>query len=91
MTFLLFVTVKSISLYIAYLVTQKRTYGTILNHLSSHKNAHQIAEYEVLNWSSDYHFQLLLLGFKRFLGQAVSRKSAITPLILHTEWDSFDF
>ena len=28
---------------------------------------------------------------KRFLGQAVSRKSAITPSILHAAWDSFDF
>ena len=32
---------KFISLYVAYLVTQKRAYGTILNHLSSLKHAHQ--------------------------------------------------
>ena len=60
---------------IAYLVTQKRAYGTVLNHISSLKHAHQFAGHE-LTWSSDYHFQLLLQGVKRFLGQAVSRKSA---------------
>ena len=84
------ISVQSISLYIAYLVSQKCAYGTILNDLSSLKHAHKFAWYE-LTWSSDYHFQLLLRGVKRFLGQAVSRKSAITPSILHAAWDSFDF
>ena len=84
------ISVQSISLYIAYLVTQKRAYGTILNHLSSLKHAHQFPGCE-LTWNSDYYFQLLLRGVKRFLGQAVSRKSAITPFILHAAWDSFNF
>ena len=61
-------------LYIAYLVAQNRAYGTILNHISSLKHAHQLA---------GYRFQLLLGGAKGFLGQAVSRKSAITPSILY--------
>ena len=82
------ISVQSISLYIAYLVSQKCAYGTILNDLSSLKHAHKFAWYE-LTWSSDYHFQLLLRGVKRFLGQAVSRKSAITSSILHEAWDSF--
>ena len=77
-------------MYIAYLVAQNRTYGTILNHLSSLKHAHQLAGYE-LTWSSDYRFQLLLRGAKRFLGQAVSRKSAITPSILHAASALFNF
>ena len=83
------ISVKSISLYIAYLVMQKRASGTILNHLSSLKHAHQIAGYE-LTWSSNYHFQLLLRGTKRFLGQAVARKYAITPSILHAAFDHFN-
>lgn len=57
--------VKSISLYIAGLVTWNRASGTILNHLSSLKRAHQIAGYE-LTWSSNYHYQLLLRGTKLF-------------------------
>lgn len=57
--------VKSISLYIAGLVTWNRASGTILNHLSSLKCAHQIAGYE-LTWSSNYHYQLLLRGTKLF-------------------------
>lgn len=68
---------------------QKRASGTILNHLSSLKHAHQIAGYE-LTWSSNYHFQLLLRGTKRFLGQAVARKYAITPSILHAAFDHFN-
>ena len=63
------ISVKSISLYVAYLVAQKRAYGTVLNHISSLKHAHQFAGYQ-LTWSSDYYFQLLLRGVKRFLGQA---------------------
>ena len=82
------ISVQSISLYIAHLVSQKRAYGTILNDLSSLKHAHKFAWFE-LTWSSDYHFELLLQGVKRFLGQAVSRKSAITSSILHEAWDSF--
>ena len=85
------ISAQSISLYITYLVTQKRAYSTILNHLSSLKHAQKFAGYYELTWSSDYHFQLLLLGVKRFLGQAVSRKSAITPSILHAACNSFDF
>ena len=84
------ISVQSIILYISYLVAQKRAYGTILNHISSLKHAHQLAGYE-LTWSSDYRFQLLLRGAKRFLGQAVSRKSAITPSILHAAFDFFNF
>lgn len=84
------ISVQSSIRYISYLVTQKRTYGTILNHISSLKYAHQIARYE-LTWSSDYRFQLLLSGAKQFLGQAVSRKSAITPSILHAASDLFNF
>ena len=61
------INVESFSLYIAYLVAQKRAYGTVLNHVSSLKHAHRLAGYE-LTWSSDYHFQLLLRGVKRFLG-----------------------
>ena len=48
------------------------------------------AGYE-LTWSSDYHFQLLQRGVKRFLGQAVSRKSPMTPSILHAAFDLFYF
>lgn len=81
---------ESISLYVAYLVSQKRAYGTVLNHISSLKHAHQLAGYD-LTWSSDYHFQLLLRGVKRFLGQAVSRKSAMTPSILHAAFELFNF
>ena len=84
------INVESISLYIAYLVAQKRAYGTALNHISSLKHAHHLAGYE-LTWSSDYHFQLLLRGVKRFLGQAVSRKSPMTPSILHGAFDLFNF
>ena len=84
------ISVKSISLYIAYLVMQKRAYGTILNHLSSLKHAHQIAGYK-LACSLNYQFQLLLRGTKRFLGQAVAQKSAITPSILHAAFDHFNF
>ena len=84
------ISVQSISLHIAYLVSQKRAYGTILSHLSSLKHAHKFAWYE-LAWSSDYHFQLLLRGVKHFLRQAVSRKSAITSSIVNAAWDSFDF
>lgn len=84
------ISVKSVIFYFAHLVTQKGAYGTILNHLSGLKHAHQFAGYE-LTYSSDYHIQLLLRGVKRFLGQAISRKSAITPSILHAAWDSFDF
>ena len=84
------ISVQSIILYISYLVAQKRAYGTILNHISSLKHTHQLAGYE-LTWSSDYHFQLLLRGAKRLLGQAVSRKSAITPSILHAAFDLFNF
>ena len=82
--------VKSISLYIACLVTRKRASGTILNHLSSLKRAHQIAGYE-LTWSSNYHYQLLLRGAKLFLGKAVTRKSAILPFILHAAFPHFNF
>ena len=84
------ITFESISLYIAYLVAQKRVYGTVLNHISSLKHAHRLAGYE-LTWSSNYHFQLLLRGVKRFLGQAVSRKSPMTPSILHAAFDLFHF
>lgn len=84
------ISVKSISLYVAYLVAQKRAYGTVLNHISSLKHAHQLAGSE-LTWSSDYRFQLLLRGAKRFLGAAVSRKSAMTPSILHAAFDLFNF
>jgi len=84
------ISVESICLYVAYLVAQKRAYGTVLNHISSLKHAHQFAGYQ-LTWSSDYHFQLLLRGVKRFLGQAVSRKSAMTPSILHAAFALFDF
>ena len=71
------INVESITIYIAYLVAQKRAYGTVLNHISSLKHAHRLAGYE-LTWSSDYHFQLLLQGVKHFLGQAVSRKLVFT-------------
>ena len=84
------ISVKSISLYLAYLAAQQRAYGTILNHLSSLKHAHQLAGYE-LTWNSNYQFQLLLRGAKRFLGQAIARKSAITPSILHAAFDHFNF
>ena len=85
------INVESISLYIAYLVAQKRAYGTtVLNHISSLKHAYRLAGYE-LTWSSDYHLQLLLWGVKRFLGQAVSRKSPMTPSILHAAFDLFNF
>ena len=84
------IAVESISLYIAYLVAQKQAYGTVLNHISSLKHGHRLAGYE-LTWSSDYHFQLLLRGVKRFLGQAVSRKSPMTPSILHAAFDLFNF
>ena len=80
------INVESITIYIAYLVAQKRAYGTVLNHISSLKHARRLAGYE-LTWSSDYHFQLLLRGVKRFLGQAVSRKSPMTPSILHAAFD----
>ena len=83
------ISVQSSILYISYLVTQKRAYGIILNHISSLKHAHQLAGYE-LTWSSDYRFQLLLCGVKRFLGQAVSLKSTITPSILHAASDLFN-
>ena len=46
------ISVKSISFYIAYLVSQKGAYGRILNHLSGLKHAHQFAGYE-LTYSSD--------------------------------------
>ena len=82
--------VEAISLYIAYLVAQKRAYGTVLNHISSLKHAHHLAGYE-LTWSSDYHLQLLLRGVKRFLGHAVSRKSPMTPSILHAAFYLFNF
>ena len=84
------INVESIGLYIACLVAQKRAYGTVLNHISSLKHAHRLASYE-LTWSSNYHFQLLLHGVKRFLGQAVSRKSLMTPSILHAALDLFNF
>ena len=58
------ISVQSISLYIAHLVSQKRAYGTIPNDLSSLKHAHKFARFE-LTWSSDYHFQLLLRGVLR--------------------------
>ena len=45
------INVESISLYIAYLVAQKRAYGTALNHISSLKHAHCLAGYE-LTWIS---------------------------------------
>ena len=82
--------VQSSILYISYLAAQKRAYSTILYHISSLKHAYQLTEYE-LTWSSDYRFQLLLRGTNRFLGQAVSRKSAITPSILHAAFDLFYF
>ena len=55
------INVESISLYITYLVAQKRVYGTVLtcNH------THRLAGYEP-TWSSDYHFQLLLRGVSVF-------------------------
>ena len=84
------ISVQSSILYISYLVAQKRAYGTILNHISSLKHAYQLTEYE-LTWSSDYRFQLLLRGTNRLLGQAVSRKSTITPSILHAALDLFNF
>ena len=85
------INVESISLYMTYLVAQKQAYGTVLNHISSLKHAHRLAGYE-LTWSSDYHFQLLLRGVKRFfLGQAVSRKSPMTPSILHAAFVLFNF
>lgn len=84
------ISLKSISLHVAYLVAHQRAYGTILNHISSLKHFHQLAGYE-LTWSSDYRSTLLLRGAKRFLGQAVSRKSAITPHILHGMFVLFDF
>lgn len=84
------ISLKSISLHVAYLVAHQRAYGTILNHISSLKHFHQLAGYE-LTWSSDYRFTLLLRGAKRFLGQAVSRKSAITPHILRGMFVLFDF
>lgn len=62
----------------------------MLNHISSLKHAHQLAGSE-LTWSSDYRFQLLLRGAKRFLGAAVSRKSAMTPSILHAAFDFSNF
>ena len=61
-----------------------------VNHISSLKHFHQLAGYE-LTLSSDYRFALLLRGAKRFLEQAVSRKSAITPHILHGMFVLFDF
>lgn len=79
-----------ISLYVAYLVMQKRAYGTMLDHISSLKHVHQLAGYD-LTWSSDYHFQLLLQGVKCFLGQAVPSKSAMTPSILHAAFELFNF
>ena len=84
------ISLESISLCVAYLVAHRRTYGTILNHISHLKHFHQLAGYE-LTWSSDYRFTLLLRGAKRFLGQAVSRKSAIMPHILHGMFVFFDF
>ena len=85
------ISVRSGILYIAYLVAQNRVYGTILNHLSSLKHAHQLAGYE-LTWSSDYRFQLLLQGAKLFLGQAVSGKSTKFPhSILHAASALFNF
>ena len=69
---------------------QKRACGTVLNHISSLSHVHQLAGYE-LSWSSYYHFQLLLRGVKRSLGKVVSRKSAITPSILNTAVDIFNF
>ena len=84
------ISVQSSILYISYLAAQKRAYGTILYHISSLKHAYQLTEYE-LTWSSDYRFQLLLRGTNRFLGQAVSRKSAIMPSILHAALDLFNF
>ena len=41
------ISVQSISLYIACLVTQKRAYGTILNHLSSLKHTHKFSGNEL--------------------------------------------
>ena len=45
------INVESISLYIAYLVAQKRGYGTALNHISSLKHAHCLAGYELTSIS----------------------------------------
>ena len=67
-----------------------RAYGTILNHLNSLKHAHQLTGFE-LTWNSNYQFQLLLRGDKRFVGQAVPRKSAISPSILHAAFGHFNF
>ena len=39
------INVESISLYIAYLVAQKRVYGTVLNHISSLIHAHCLVGY----------------------------------------------
>ena len=82
--------VKSIRLYIAYSVTQKRAFGTIVNHFSSLKHAHQLAGYE-LTWNPDYHFQLYSTWGKTFLRAGRFRKSAITPSILHAAFDSFNY
>ena len=54
------------------------------------KNAHCLAGYE-LTWISLITFSFFGGGVKCFLGQAVSRKSPMTPSILHAPFDLFHF
>lgn len=76
------VTVQAIFRYIAHLIHLGRTFGTILNHVSSIKHKHQFLGFELL-WDKDYRYKLLLRGCKRLLGTAtINRKLGITPEIL---------
>ena len=75
------VTVTLITRYIAYLVSLGRVYGTILNHLSSIKHMHKLLGHNLI-WDSDYCYQLLLRGVKRYLGTVAKCKAPITPRLL---------
>ena len=67
--------------YVAYLTLSGRTYGTIINHLSSLKHFNQLLGFGKV-WDSHYRFQLVLRGAKRYLGVAPTRKHPITPELL---------
>lgn len=77
------------SRYVAFLASCGRKYGTILNHIASLKHFHQFRGFQ-LGWEKDYHFSLALQGLKRYLGNTVNRKSAITPSMLIAVSTCFD-
>lgn len=72
---------QTILCYIAFLSVTGRSYGTIQNHISSIKHFHRFFGFPSW-WDNLYSFQLVLRGFKCFLGAAPARKLPITPLLI---------